>query len=49
MEEIEVERILREANENGKADFSMELELKTKEGEVVALVNGIWQLRKNLR
>ena len=49
MEENEVKRILRLTDENGKADFSMELELKTQEGKVVALVNGIWQLRKNLK
>ncbi len=46
MEEAEVRRIIQVVEENNKADFSMELELKTEEGVVVAIVNGIWQLRK---
>jgi len=39
-------RIQEEAEENGKADFPLHLELKNQEGEVVAFVTGIWQIRK---
>ncbi len=33
------------ASENGKADFRLELELKDANDSVVAIVNGLWQVR----
>ena len=42
----EAERIQAEAEEKGKADFEMDLELKDANGEAVALVSGLWQIRK---
>ncbi len=42
----DVKRIEAETDENGKADFDLELELKDETGTVVTLVNGTWQLRK---
>lgn len=45
MSREEVGKIQAEAEENGKADFTLELELKDENDEVVALVNGIWQIR----
>ncbi|MBU2514131.1 DUF4442 domain-containing protein [bacterium] len=42
----EVKRIEAEADENGKADITMDLELKNTNNEVVAIVNGVWQIRK---
>jgi len=44
--EKEAKRILDETEENDKADIPLELELKDKSGEIVAVVNGTWQLRK---
>ncbi len=41
-----VDRIQSDAEENGKADFVLEMEIKDARGEVVAIVNGIWQIRK---
>jgi len=38
--------ILKEAETNGKADFALELEIKDAKGEIVSLVNGIWQFRE---
>ncbi|HOW84276.1 MAG TPA: YiiD C-terminal domain-containing protein [Spirochaetota bacterium] len=32
--------------QKGKADFTMDLEIKDSSGETVALVHGIWQVRK---
>lgn len=46
MSEQEADRILTEAELNDKADFNLSLELKNETGEVVAVMNGIWQLRK---
>ena len=37
--------IQKEAAENGKADFTLELELKDTNDKVVAYVNGVWQVR----
>jgi acyl-coenzyme A thioesterase PaaI-like protein len=46
MSEHEAERILAETELNDKADFNLELELKNEANEIVAIVNGVWQLRK---
>ena len=35
----------KEALENGKADFTLEMEIKDTGGEVVSLVTGVWQIR----
>jgi acyl-coenzyme A thioesterase PaaI-like protein len=48
MSEAKVAEIQAETDENGKADFDLQLELKDEEGEVVSTVNGTWQLRKIL-
>ncbi len=42
----EAARIEKEAQEKGKADFTLDLELKDDQGEVVSLATGIWQMRK---
>jgi acyl-coenzyme A thioesterase PaaI-like protein len=42
----EVARIQREAEEKGKADYIMDLEIRDTNGETVSLVHGIWQIRK---
>ncbi len=42
----EVERISREADEKGKADYSLDLELKDESGQVCCIARGTWQLRK---
>jgi acyl-coenzyme A thioesterase PaaI-like protein len=41
-----VEEIEKEAEINGKADFSLEMDIKDAEEETVSIVNGIWQIRK---
>ncbi|MBW2638334.1 MAG: YiiD C-terminal domain-containing protein [Deltaproteobacteria bacterium] len=41
-----VEEIRAMAEEKGKADYSMDLELKDETGEVCSIVHGTWQLRK---
>lgn len=41
-----VDRIQAEAAETGKADFSLDMEIKDADGEVVALVSGTWQIRR---
>ena len=46
MTEEQAEQILKEAEMNGKADFSLELEIKDAKGEIVSVVNGIWQFRE---
>jgi hypothetical protein len=46
MSEEDVERIQTEAEEKGKADFTLDLELKDTNGEMVCAVSGIWQIRK---
>ncbi|MBT8489713.1 MAG: DUF4442 domain-containing protein [Deltaproteobacteria bacterium] len=43
--EKEVKEIQKTAEEYGKADWSMNLEIKNESGEVCCLVNGIWQMR----
>jgi len=42
----EAEKIQKEAEEKGKANFTMDLEIKDASKETVALVHGIWQIRK---
>lgn len=46
MSEEDAAHIEQVAREQGKVDFILDLELKDEEGEVVALVNGTWQIRK---
>ncbi|MBW1709363.1 MAG: PaaI family thioesterase [Deltaproteobacteria bacterium] len=41
----EIERIQAQADENGKADYILEGEIKDASGEVVALSKGIYQIR----
>ena len=38
--------IEREAEKQGKADFSLNLELKDTAGETVTMIDGIWQVRR---
>ncbi|MEW6440205.1 MAG: YiiD C-terminal domain-containing protein [bacterium] len=42
----EAERIQQEADRKGKANFTMDLEIKDAGGETVARVHGTWQIRK---
>ena len=42
----QVDRIQAEAEKKGKADFSLEMEIKDAAGEVVSIVNGTWQIRE---
>jgi acyl-coenzyme A thioesterase PaaI-like protein len=42
----QIAEISRQAEAAGKADFNLELELKDGSGEVVAISNGLYQLRK---
>ena len=44
--EEEARRIQDEADEKGKADFTLELEIKNASDETAALVTGTWQIRK---
>jgi hypothetical protein len=46
MDEETADRIQKEAEEKGKADYTLELELKDTSGEVVSIVHGVWQIRK---
>ncbi len=41
----EASRIEAEALEKGKADYVLNLDLEDADGEVVAVVNGTWQVR----
>ena len=41
----EVKRIIAECEEKGKADYSIQLELKDKTGLVVAVTDGLYQVR----
>jgi thioesterase domain-containing protein len=41
-----VEEIAKVAEEHGKADYSMDLELKDEKGEVCSIIHGTWQLRR---
>lgn len=43
----ELKRIQTEAEENGKADYSLELQLRDAGGEVVAETKALYQLRKH--
>ncbi len=45
MSEEEAAIIQQAAAENGKADFTLELELKDASDKTVAYVNGVWQVR----
>lgn len=45
MDKERAEAIQATAAEKGKADFTMELELKDSGGQVVSRVNGVWQIR----
>jgi Putative thioesterase (yiiD_Cterm) len=46
MGEEEADRIQREAEEKGKADYTLDLDLKDASGETVCVVQGVWQIRK---
>jgi len=46
MTEQEARRLEAEAEEKGKADYELSLELKDQNGETVAKANGVWQIRK---
>ena len=46
MTEEDAKRLEAEAEENGKADYELKLELKNESGETVAEVSGTWQIRK---
>ena len=46
LSEEDVNAIQREAEEKGKADWKMDLEIKDQAGEVCCLLQGVWQLRK---
>ena len=41
------EKISTRAEKEGKADYSLNLEIKDLKGEICCLVTGTWQLRKN--
>jgi hypothetical protein len=45
MSDQEVQRIQAEAEANGKADYTLEGEIKDDSGEVVAISTGIYQIR----
>ena len=47
LSEDQVEKILKEIKVKGKADFNLDLELIDANREVVSLMQGIWQGRKN--
>ena len=42
----QVAEITRAAEEKGKADYSMELEIRNADGDVVCTAQGTWQMRK---
>ena len=46
MTEQDAKRLEAEAEEKGKADYELKLELKDQNGETVAEVKGVWQIRK---
>lgn len=46
MSEQEAKRLEAEAEQKGKADYELNLQLKDESGETVAEVNGTWQIRK---
>ena len=43
--EEEAARVVRDADEKGKGDFTLDLEIKDAGGEVVSVVSGVWQIR----
>lgn len=45
MTEEEVQRVIDDCKEKGKANFEIELELKDKDGQVVATTHGFYQVR----
>ena len=45
LSEDKVSRIIADADENGKADFTLEGELKDESGRVVAVSSGVYQIR----
>jgi len=46
MSEEEADKIAQQAENAGKADYSLKLEIKDAKGEVCSIVTGTWQLRK---
>ncbi len=46
MSQQEADMIQKTAEENGKADFDLELELKDVNDKTVAVMNGTWQVRR---
>jgi len=46
MDEETADGIQKEAEEKGKADYTLDLELKDTNGETVSIVHGVWQIRK---
>lgn len=42
----QADHIQDEAEKKGKADFSLKMEIRDTAGEVIAIVNGTWQIRK---
>ena len=45
-DKTEAQTIQKTAEKDGKADYAMELDLKDIQGQTVAVVKGIWQIRK---
>jgi thioesterase domain-containing protein len=48
LSEDRVQRILQEIEEKGKADFDLDFELIDANAEVVSILSGTWQGRKNV-
>lgn len=46
LSEAEIDRIQKEAEENGKADFILESDIRDQHGEVAAVCKGIYGVRK---
>lgn len=46
LSEEQVAAVQQEADEKGKADWKMDLELKDQAGTVCCLMQGVWQMRK---
>ena len=46
MAQDDVDRIQQEAEEKGKADFTLDLELKDANNQTVSTVHGVWQIRQ---
>ncbi len=45
MSKEEADRISREADESGKADFTLTAELKDEKNDIVAITKGLFQIR----